>query len=594
MNKDIKILYAEDENSIVQFVKVLFKKNDISDVTYAFNGAEALEIYKKDHYDLIITDMIMPVMDGFELIENIKKINPGQIFMMVTGLENKEDLIRAIELRVNFFVEKPIKPKKFNQVLQESITLVNQKKELVLSNLLLKQYKDAIDTSTILSKTDLEGNITYANEEFCKISKYTLAELIGKPHNIVRHPDMPSKAFKDMWETIKSKKQWKGMVRNRAKDGSEYIVDALVLPLLDTNNEIIEYIGIRHDITEIEQYKELLKEELSTTTKGLDEKVHLIGEYEKAMNESATFSRTDLKGKITFVNEKFCQLNGYTKEELIGKSHNIIRHPDMPKEIFRNMWETIKNKQSWHGIIKNKAKNGTVNYMDSTIVPILDLNGDTIEYMSIRHEVTELINLQQEIENTQKEVVFTMGAIGETRSKETGNHVKRVAEYSYLLAILSGIDQKEAELIKMASPMHDIGKVGIPDNILNKPGRLTPDEFDIIKTHSTLGYEMLKGSSRDILKTSAIVAYQHHERWDGKGYPKGLEKEDIHIYGRITAICDVFDALGSDRCYKKAWSLEKILKLFNVEKGQQFDPNLMELFLDNLDEFLEIRDRYID
>ena len=594
MNKDIKILYAEDENSIVQFVKVIFKKNDMTDVTYASNGAEALEIYKKDHCDLVITDMIMPIMDGFELIENIKKINPSQIFMMVTGLENKEDLIRAIELRVNFFIEKPIKPKKFNQILKESINLINQKKELTLSNLLLEQYKQAIDSSTILSKTDPKGKITYVNDEFCRLSKYSVDELIGQSHNIVRHPDMTDDIFKDMWNTIKLKKQWRGVVKNRAKDGSEYIVDALILPLLDANNEIIEYIGIRHDITELEQYKELLKEELNTTAKGLDEKIHLIGEYEKAMNESATFSRTDLNGKITYINEKFCQLNGYTKEELIGKSHNIISHPDMPKEIFRNMWETIKNKQSWHGIIKNRAKNGNVNYMNTTIVPILDLNGNIIEYMSIRHEVTELINLQQEIEDTQKEVVFTMGAIGETRSKETGNHVKRVAEYSYLLAILAGVDEKEAELIKMASPMHDIGKVGIPDNILNKPGRLTPDEFDIMKTHSTLGYEMLKGSSRDILKTSAIVAYQHHERWDGKGYPKGSEKEDIHIYGRITAICDVFDALGSDRCYKKAWSLEKILKLFNVEKGQQFDPNLMELFLDNLDKFLEIRDRYID
>ena len=191
-------------------------------------------------------------------------------------------------------------------------------------------------------------------------------------------------------------------------------------------------------------------------------------------------------------------------------------------------------------------------------------------------------------------VWFRLGAIGETRSKETGFHVKRVAEYSYILAKLYGMNEEKAQLLKLASPMHDIGKVGIPDSILNKPGRLTPEEFEIMKTHSFLGYEMLKNSKKEILMTSAIVAHQHHERWDGKGYPQGLKEQEIDINGRITSICDVFDALGSDRCYKKAWKLEKILDLFRGGKGSQFDPNLTEIFLNNLDKFLEIRDRYID
>ena len=590
----INILYVEDEKSIIEFVKILFKKNGISRVSFVKNGAEALELYKNESFDLVITDMEMPVMDGFKLIAEIKKINPKQIFMMVTGLENKEDLVRAIELRVNFFVEKPIGPKKFSQVLHEGIELVRQKKELALSNLLLSQYKQVIDKSTILSKTDTEGKITYANDEFCRISKYSKEELIGRSHNIVRHPDMPTEVFRDMWQTLKAKKQWHGIVKNKAKDGSEYIVDALIIPLLGPKGNVLEYIAIRHDITQLENYKNLLKAELDTTAKGLDEKVHLIGEYEKAINVSATFSRTDTQGIITYVNDKFCEVNGYTKEELIGAPHSIIRHPDIPKEFFENMWQTIQKKKIWKGIIKNLTKDGGVNYMDTTIIPILDLNGDIVEYMSIRHEVTELMELQKEIEDTQKEVVFTMGSIGETRSKETGNHVKRVAEYSYLMAKLIGLNENTAELIKMASPMHDIGKVGIPDSILNKPGRLTKEEFEIMKKHSILGYEMLKSSKREIMETSSIIAYEHHERWDGKGYPRGISGEDIHVYGRITAICDVFDALGSDRCYKKAWELEKILKLFRVERGQQFDPNMIDLFFENLDQFLQIRDKYVD
>ena len=594
MNKEIKILYVEDEKSIIEFIKILFKKNNIVNVDYANNGFDALNMYKQTDYDLVITDISMPIMDGFELIKNIKEIKPSQIFMLVTAMEDKKELIRAIELRINFFVEKPIQPKKFNQVLMEAINIFKQRKELAFTNLLLNQYRNAIDSSTILSKADTKGKITYVNEKFCKLAKYSEDELIGNTHSIVKHPQTPKNVFLDMWKTISSKKQWRGILKNKAKDGTEYIVDALIIPLLDTNNEIIEYIGIRHDITQIEQYKELLKEQLNTTEKGLDEKIHLLGEYEKAINESATFSRTNEKGKITYVNDRFCELNEYKKEELIGKPHSIIRHPDMSKEFFKELWKTIKEKKTWHGIIKNKTKSGKSTFMDTTIVPILDLNDNIVEYMSIRHEVTQIINLKQEIEDTQKEVVFTMGSIGETRSKETGNHVKRVAEYSYLLAILANLEEKEAELLKLASPMHDIGKVGIPDNILNKPGKLTAQEFGIMKDHSRLGYEMLKGSNRSILKTSAIVAYEHHERWDGRGYPRGLEQNDIHIYGRITSICDVFDALGSNRCYKKAWELDKILTLFKEERGKQFDPNLIDLFLENLDKFLVIRDKYID
>lgn len=202
--------------------------------------------------------------------------------------------------------------------------------------------------------------------------------------------------------------------------------------------------------------------------------------------------------------------------------------------------------------------------------------------------------LMQEIADTQKEVVFTMGAVGESRSKETGNHVNRVAEYSKILALAYGLPQEEAELLKQASPMHDIGKVAIPDAVLNKPGRFNERERLIMDKHAELGFNMIKDSERPLLKAASVVAYEHHEKWDGSGYPEGKSGEDIHIYGRITAIADVFDALGSDRVYKKAWGDEKILNLFKEERGKHFDPNLTDLFFENLDKFYEIRDLFKD
>lgn len=207
------------------------------------------------------------------------------------------------------------------------------------------------------------------------------------------------------------------------------------------------------------------------------------------------------------------------------------------------------------------------------------------------HEIT---TLNKEIEETQREVVFTMGSIGESRSKETGNHVKRVAEYSKLLALYYGLSEEEAEMLKQASPMHDIGKVAIPDAVLNKPGRFDEEERRIMDTHAALGYEMLKHSNRTLLLMAATVAYEHHEKWDGTGYPRGLKEEEIHIYGRITALADVFDALGSDRVYKKAWDDERIFSLFREERARHFDPQLIDIFFAHLEEFLAIREQFKD
>jgi Response regulator containing a CheY-like receiver domain and an HD-GYP domain len=221
-----------------------------------------------------------------------------------------------------------------------------------------------------------------------------------------------------------------------------------------------------------------------------------------------------------------------------------------------------------------------------------------LEYLSLAASYAgkslESVMLHEEIVATQKEIIFRMGEIGESRSKETGNHVKRVAEYSYLLALGLGLPQEEAEKIRMASPMHDIGKVAIPDAVLKKPGKLTDEEYEIMKTHTTIGYNLLKGSNRELLRTAAHIAYEHHEKWDGTGYPRGLKGEEIHLYGRITAVADVFDALGSDRVYKKAWELDRIINLFREERGRHFDPKLVDVFMEQLPRILEARDRYKD
>ncbi len=406
---------------------------------------------------------------------------------------------------------------------------------------------------------------------------------------------MKEEFFENLWTTIREKKRpWKGKIKNRKKSGKTFWISTIINPILDSDNNVIEYIAISKDITQNEMVQDFFKNQLSTSNQNLEHAISKANEYKRAMYSSNIISRTDLKGKIIFVNDQFCIISGYTREELIGKNHSIVRHKDMKKEVFKDLWSTIKSDNIWKGIIKNKSKKGDTYWVDTTVVPIKDKNDNIIEYMSIRSDLTELFELHDEIENTQKEIIYRMGEIGETRSNETGNHVKRVALYSKVLADLYGMDEENTDLLFTASPMHDIGKVGIPDAILKKPAKLTANEFEFMKTHAEIGYNILKGSERRVLKAAAIVSYEHHEKWNGTGYPRGLKGEEIHIFGRITAIADVFDALGSHRCYKKAWPDKKILEYFEEEKGISFDPNLVNLFFENKEKFIQIRDQYAD
>ena len=206
----------------------------------------------------------------------------------------------------------------------------------------------------------------------------------------------------------------------------------------------------------------------------------------------------------------------------------------------------------------------------------------------------ENIRLNELLADNQREIIYRIGEIVETRSKESGLHVKRVALYCEQFARLLGLPDERQELLKRASPLHDIGKIGIPDAVLHKPGKLDADEWAIMKTHSQIGYDMLSGSDIELFQVAAQIALNHHEKWDGSGYPQGLTGQAIPLEGRITALVDVFDALGSDRCYKRAWPLDKILALIQEEKGRHFDPELVDLMLANLDGFLAIRDTYRD
>ena len=201
----------------------------------------------------------------------------------------------------------------------------------------------------------------------------------------------------------------------------------------------------------------------------------------------------------------------------------------------------------------------------------------------------EQIRLLTELEENQKEMIYMLSELMEATSDETGKHIKRMAETSRLLAAYHGsLNKEDVEIIFHAAPMHDIGKMTVPAEILHKPGRYTEEEFQIMKTHTTNAYELLCCSKRKLIKSAAIIAHEHHEKWNGKGYPRGLKGADIHIYGRIVALADVFDALTHTRRYKDAWRIDQVVTYIKEHRETQFDPELVDIFVGHLDEFVAI------
>lgn len=330
-----------------------------------------------------------------------------------------------------------------------------------------------------------------------------------------------------------------------------------------------------------------LKSFINITLTQLTELLHLSGD-KTFVKESAAYSLNNQTMELSkFLPYEFEELNELItlKDIEADKQELIINAINNQCNIYEEQQFVFFCKSKEDSLIFYGKMENRISSIDRNILNIFTENLTSI---------IENIYLHEILDNSQKEMIYRLGEVVESRSNETGYHVKRVAYYSALLAELVGLPNKEIELIKSASPLHDVGKIAIPDAVLNKPGKLDSNEWEVMKTHAIKGYNILNGAGLTLLDTAATIALSHHEKWDGSGYPQGLLKEDIHLYGRITAIADVFDALGSDRCYKKAWPLDKIMTLFEDEKGKHFDPKLIDLLVDNLDRFLEIRDKFKD
>jgi len=313
--------------------------------------------------------------------------------------------------------------------------------------------------------------------------------------------------------------------------------------------------------------------------------------------------------RLVFRDKAIMFINAYSAAEAMTE---LIKHPDIAVALIDVVMENDDSGLELVKIIREEMVNNNIRIIIRTGNPGLapedsvTLNYDINDYrgkteltaQSLRtviitalrsyHALVTINGLQQEIDDTQKELIYSLGEIAESRSIDNGHHVKRVGFMSALLATKLGYCTHDIETIHLAASIHDIGKLAIDETILNKPGKLSYEEFEKMKNHCIFGYNMLKNTNRELLKVAAVIAYQHHENFDGTGYPQQLKGEEINLSSRIVALVDVFDALATKRVYKEAWPMDEIMQFIEQQRGLKFDPVIVDLFFENRNEILEM------
>jgi putative two-component system response regulator len=307
----------------------------------------------------------------------------------------------------------------------------------------------------------------------------------------------------------------------------------------------------------------------------------------EAQRERAAFDESpigaiiaSMDGRYQRVNRAMAEMLGYEPEEIVGRHFLELTHPEdrlADQDAFAAL--VTARRTTYVAEKRYLHRDGRFVPARLSITTIHDGNGTATQFYGQVQDLTETRRAAERVEEAQFETLARLAAAAEYRDDDTGEHTRRVGELAGRVAERLGLSDEEVRLIRLAAPLHDVGKIGIPDAILLKPGRLTGEEYEQIKTHTTIGAEMLAGGAFPLLRVAEEIARTHHERWDGSGYPAGMAGQEIPIAGRIVAIVDVYDALTHDRPYKEAWTTEAALSEIKSQRGRHFDPRVVDAFL---------------
>lgn len=585
---NMKVLYVEDDKETREELQFMLT-HYVAELYTAKNGREGLELFIEHHPDIVVTDIQMPEVNGLSMAADIRSITPNQPIVILSAYNDVEYLFRALELDIQHYITKPISVDRLLTKLCNITDQLNLARKIAESQKLLEQYKLLVDEKAIVAKIDLKGRISYVNQHFCDLSGYSEAELLGQHYLFSFENDGQQAALEDLKRSVLEKKKWQGMLKKQTKAGTTYVVDVTVVAIVNSENEIEEFVALMVDMTDVFEKFERLSINLK---QDLNHQKHYLQEYERALEIGTSLCVIDTEGTIVSANKNFSTTLNYSAEELVGQSLCLLIQDcnDFKDRVLKK----VKSQGFSSRVIKILGKDGRHHTLSTVIVGIHNEQGDIHSLMSLSQDISDSISLNDQIIETQKELIYVLGEIVDNRSQETGLHIKRVAIISEFLALKYGLSEEHSAMIKIASPLHDIGKVGIPDDILNKPGKLSDAEYRIMKDHANMGFQLLNRLDKPLIKMAATIAHEHHERYNGEGYPAGLAGEHIAIEARIVSIVDVFDALSSRRIYKEPWPDQDILDYLNANKAIEFDPELVDLFVENIDEILQIRNRLRD
>ncbi|PLR81932.1 PAS domain S-box protein [Bacillus sp. V33-4] len=346
-----------------------------------------------------------------------------------------------------------------------SSTLIS--KRLLVSDANLKDIKAALDESSIIAITDSKGIITYVNDKFLEISKYSEDELLGKDHRVVNSSSHSKEFFRSLWRTIGQGKVWQGEIRNRAKDGTFYWVDTTIVPFLNKKGKPFQYVSIRSDITGRKSTEEHLKNTLKE-----------VSDIKFALDQSSIVAFTDNKGIITNINEKFCEISKYSREELIGRDHSLLNSGFHSKEFFKQLWSTIGTGDVWKGEIRNKAKDGSYYWVDTTIIPFLNERGKPYQYLAIRNDITEKKQAEEILHRQDK--LAAVGQLAAGVAHEIRNPLTSLKGYAEFLLLDETKEERKEFIEIILDEVERINTIVEDFMVLAKPKAARLEEKNII------------------------------------------------------------------------------------------------------------------
>ena len=605
----MKILVVDDNKDNIRLLEIMLKGSSYN-VVSATDGIEALEKLRADGFDIIVSDILMPGMDGFQLCRECKEDEELKdipfVFYTATYTDGKDEAF-ALSLGGDRFVRKPMEPDEFIEMVQglvrdaERDKITNKKPLLEEEKEVFKPYSERLVTrlerkiltlaeeitkrkraeealresekkyrllaenvTDVIFVQDMNFNMTYVSPSVTPLSGYSVEEALKQKMKDFMTPDSFAKAMGSFQKAAALAKTKKDIeipsmeYEYIRKDGSTFWGEIRVTFLRDSEGRAVGVQGVLRDITE----RKRAEEEMRVKDNAIASSINGI-------------AIADLEGNLTYANHSFLEMWGYHDEkDVVGR--NVLEFCQAEEDAAEVMKVATK-RGGWIGELLAKRKDGSAFDVYAAASVVRDPSGRLVCRLASFVDITERKRVEEALRTTLNGTIQAIGRTTETRDPYTAAHQRRVTQLACAIAKEMNLPQDQIDGIRVAGLMHDIGKMSIPAEILAKPSKLSETEFDLIKAHPQVAYDILK--SIDFPWPVAGIILQHHERLDGSGYPKGVKDGDILLEARILGVADVVEAMSSHRPYRPALGIDKALEEIEKNKGTLYDPEVVDACL---------------